>query len=181
MLLRVSNAIMTSGIGNSSHLHAKPAAAQHYLLLVRLPAPALIQQRCPFRQGKKRQPRDFENLRVIALCNAVDSWAISAGAAEWVGAQEMDNVSSNWPEKGMYCLSRSRDSSVATTTFLEHQTNLKQMTDTRNDHFALLQYLLIHRCAIKTAFNCPCLDRQKSCPCLVGVDILHGRSNKFYL
>jgi hypothetical protein len=66
MSVHVSNlAIMSSsGIGgNNNHgnnhlLHqqrmiiAKPTQ-HHYLLLVRLPAPALIQQRCSFRQGKK--------------------------------------------------------------------------------------------------------------------------------
>ena len=68
MSVDVSNlAIMSSsGIGgNNNHgnnhhlLHqqrmiiAKPTQ-HHYLLLVRLPAPALIQQRCSFRQGKNK-------------------------------------------------------------------------------------------------------------------------------
>lgn len=59
MSVNVSNgAIMTSGIsGNLLHrqqhlIIAKPTQ-HHYLLLVRLPAPALIQQRCTLRQGKK--------------------------------------------------------------------------------------------------------------------------------
>jgi hypothetical protein len=65
MSVDVSNlAIMSSGIGNNNNNHnnnnhhlqrmiiAKPTQ-HHYLLLVRLPAPALIQQRCcSFRQGK---------------------------------------------------------------------------------------------------------------------------------
>ncbi len=67
MSVHVSNlAIMSSGIGNNNNnnhyllqqqqqqrmIIAKPTQ-HHYLLLVRLPAPALIQQRCcSFRQGK---------------------------------------------------------------------------------------------------------------------------------
>ena len=69
MSVHVSNlAIMSSGIGgNNNHgnnhlLHqqrmitAKPTQ-HHYLLLVRLPAPALIQQRCSFRQGKNKNKK----------------------------------------------------------------------------------------------------------------------------
>lgn len=57
-----NGAIMTTGIGGNNVLqrHHHIAKPTHYLLLVRLPAPALIQQRCTLRhQGSAKFSNSF--------------------------------------------------------------------------------------------------------------------------
>lgn len=87
MSVNVSNgAIMTSGIsGNLLHrqqhlIIAKPTQ-HHYLLLVRLPAPALIQQRCTLRQGKTKNAPNFENSIFFFLRRKC--WANQPGKKKW--------------------------------------------------------------------------------------------------